>query len=112
MPKRGQTNAITAADRQRYTESFARLQEMDPDLTMESLGRQVGLSKSQVSKIFSGESKQSVRKQALDRALGIAPEEAPVVRKIVGVAIKLDYAHQQRLLERAVALLEEQSGKR
>jgi transcriptional regulator with XRE-family HTH domain len=110
MPKRGQTNAIREADRLRYVEAYARMKRADKDLTFERVGKKVGLSKSSISKIFSGEEKQSTRKTALDAFFGVPPEESPIIKRIVSIIIELDDAAQHRLLERALVLLEEQQS--
>lgn len=112
MPKRGQTKAITDEDRLRYKAAYDRMKSADPEVTLESVGRQVGLSKGELSKIFNGKSKQSVIKPALDRFFGGSPDNEPVAKRLLAVLRELDDTHKVMLLERAHALLDEQNRTR
>lgn len=109
MPKRGQTHAISEEDRLRYKDAFERMKREDPSITLERLGLRVGLTKSDMSKIMAGKAKQSVAKPLLDRVLGASIENTPIVQRLIRILAELDDGRKNRLLERALALLDEQS---
>jgi hypothetical protein len=106
--KKGQTHAISEADRLRYLARYKQLKAENPSLTYDMIGLRVGLTKGEVSKILAGKSKQSTRKPQLDRYFGLNDQ---IVADIIEVVLQLDDKRRQRLYERALALLEEQDGK-
>lgn len=108
MPKKGQTQPISEEDRLRYVARLAELKQHDPTLTLERVGKEVGLKKPQISKILRGKQRQSVNKPQLDRYFGGPVADRPLVKQILSVVVQLDEVRLHKLHERALALLDDQ----
>jgi hypothetical protein len=110
MPKPGQQHAISDEDRQRYNRRHAEMKAENPSLTLEDIGRAVGLRKSNISGILNGTLKQSSRKPALDKFFGGRPEDDRIAREILQIIVRLNPLNRAKLHERALALLDEQQS--
>ncbi len=112
MPVKGQAHPISAEERSLYAERLESMHMKDRSWNQSRLAESLGVKRSAISRIFSGKAKQSPLKPRLEKLLKLSdktPTEK-ILKDITQLVIQLDNSRRERVLERALTLLEEQKS--